>query len=159
METLGQFPATFERYYNDNFPLRTQTVKLYNNLCYYLLNDAYNSSLAAGKEKWIYFYDSALPSQTTINDYKRTAPLKQEDLAKIAEYLTYLQEETEKRGGKFYFMIAPNKNEIYPEYMLARIKVMDEISSLDQLETYLGEHTDISVINVKQPLLDGKGGR
>lgn len=80
-------------------------------------------------------------------------------MAKIAEYLTYLQEETEKRGGKFYFMIAPNKNEIYPEYMLARIKVMDEISSLDQLETYLGEHTDISVINVKQPLLDGKGGR
>jgi hypothetical protein len=64
-------------------------------------------------------------------------------------------------GWLFYgvVVVAPNKSTIYPEFMPAALNRVNPRSRLDQLMDHLGKHSNLTVIDLRSPLLEAKERR
>ena len=99
-----------EEYMNQKFGFRNKLVEFNNKLSYNLFGESGNDQVIVGKDGWL-FYASAL------HDYNGTDVLSDEEIAKIAKILSMTEAYVTDNGGKFVFVSAPNKMEIYGEYM------------------------------------------
>ena len=99
-----------EEYMNQKFGFRNKLVEFNNKLSYSLFGESGNDQVIVGKDGWL-FYASAL------HDYNGTDVLSDEEVAKIAKILSMTEAYVTDNGGIFVFVSAPNKMEIYGEYM------------------------------------------
>lgn len=140
---LDNFPGPYEKYYNDNFTIRSIMVKNYN-----LLNlEVFKKSpvpdqVVIGKDKWLFMAGKELESYEGKNRFE------QSELEAYKEELEYRKKYLEERGCKFYFVIAPVKANIYPEKMPAEIFRFNKQSWGEQLNEYLEANCDVKPINV-----------
>ncbi len=65
-----------------------------------------------GKEDWLYY-----TGENNIQDHECTMPFTKTELAAIRERLLAWNERLQQRGIRFYVVIAPNKESIYPQYL------------------------------------------
>ena len=98
------------RYVNDRFFLRQEAVTLWASLNAGLLRSSVTKDVLVGKDGWLYF-------TPTLPDYTRTGQMTARETWCAARRLALLQEYVEARGGRFLFVIAPNKNSLYPARM------------------------------------------
>ncbi len=77
---LDPYPAEYEKYYNDNFSLRNQLVKLKSNLIANALQKSpMPDKVIFGKDGWLFLVEKEL------KEYRGTNLLKQNDVDKIAD--------------------------------------------------------------------------
>lgn len=107
------------------------------------------NSVYEDKDGWFYYIE-------TIPDYQKTNLFKEEQLLRIKANLEEIKTFLSEKGIGFYLIIAPNKNTIYPEYMPTNIKQNEGISRLEQVYSYIEEHTDLNIIKVRDELLAEK---
>ena len=98
------------RYVNDRFFLRQEAVTLWASLNAGLLHSSVTKDVLCGRDGWLYF-------TPTLPDYTRTGQMTVRETWCAARRLALLQEYVEARGGRFLFVIAPNKNSLYPARM------------------------------------------
>lgn len=99
-----------------------------------------------GKDQWLFF---ALDG--SIADFQGTNQLSQKQLDR---YLTSMQELTQTgtmQGKEVYFLIPPNKEQVYGEFMPEEYPVLDAYKRLPRLVDYIRSNSDVKVI---YPLLD-----
>lgn len=145
------FPNQFTNYFNDNFPLRSLFIVADRWLRYRVFGVSPNQAITIGKENWL-FYTPDIQYIDTVN----AQAFSQEDLKEIKNNLEGISENFKKLGIKFYFMVAPNKQSIYPEYLPSYMKKVREDSRLDQLSEFLKGDEKIVFINPKEELLAAK---
>ena len=92
----------------------------------------------------------------SLDDYQNVTPLTTEDLQRIQTNLDGFEAELKKLGIKFYVIMPPNKNTIYPEYLAPEIPVIGNTSRLSQLLDYQLENGSVKVIDVRDRLNDVK---
>ena len=97
-------------YFSAKFGFRNKMVEMYNGLHYSLFNESKEESVILGKDGWM-FYGEAL------HDYTGENVLTEYEIEKIAKILAISQKSVEGYGAEFVFVSAPNKMEIYGEYM------------------------------------------
>ena len=97
-------------YFSVKFGFRNKMVEMYNGLHYNLFNESKEDSVIVGKDGWM-FYGEAL------HDYTGENVLAEYEIEKIAKILAIAQKSVEGYGAEFVFVSAPNKMEIYGEYM------------------------------------------
>jgi hypothetical protein len=97
-------------YFEDHFAFRSWLVSAYANLEKYLLHTSANDQVILGKDNWL-FYTETLP------DFQGEELLSQRELNNIVHNLSLIKQDANNNGAQFLFVIAPNKNSIYPEYM------------------------------------------
>jgi hypothetical protein len=107
----------YVRYFNDNFGLREHLVHLDNALRLRLLHLSPVSKLIFGLDGWIFYNSDKVPDGITISDYKGLAPYSPGQLEKIKAAIRGREEWCRQRGIKCLFVIVPNKETIYPEYL------------------------------------------
>jgi hypothetical protein len=100
-----------------------------------------------GKDGWM-FYEDSLDSFTGGGQYTQAVADGIRD--RMSQRLEWLTEQ----GIKLYFVIAPNKNSVYPEYMPDSY-VMGENRQIDQVVSIL-ESAGITVIDGRVPLAAAK---
>lgn len=105
----GNFMNGFEKYYNDNIGFRNLLVKIANTVDVKVFNVSPNPSVIIGENGYLYYADA-------IKDYNKIT-LTDSELSRLADKMKELQDKLEKRGVNFLFLVGPNKNTIYPEYM------------------------------------------
>lgn len=147
---LDSYPTEYEAYYNDAFPLRQTYVNLYSNIKYYPLCDNYTGISLVGKDRWI-FYTPTTP------DYKSFSLYTEGELASLQNYLDAMHFEANSRGASLYVFLAPNKNEIYPEQMPARVQRSGGPTQLEHVEAHLAGNPFIPYISLKNALWEQKG--
>ena len=89
-----------------------------------------NEKVIAGDEGWLFFAE-------TLDDYTGARLLSDEEIENIARKLKSLNDHCAKNGAELCFIIAPNKNTIYPEFMPNYYKNSDNSNFsrlLDSLE-------------------------
>ena len=137
------FPKEFETYLADNFGLRSLMVSSQSALYYYLLGDSANEKVIAGKDGWLFFAE-------TLGDYQRSNVLSDAELGRLCRTLALQQEYLESRGIPFLFIITPNKNSIYGEYMPDRYARLEGETNAIQLQKRLDDvgiaHTDLQAV-------------
>ncbi|MBF0515746.1 MAG: hypothetical protein HQK97_01340 [Nitrospirae bacterium] len=151
-ETLATFPEDYTQYYNDNFGFRDMLIRWNNKYKVMLVHSSpIPDQVVFGKSGWLY-----LDAQRVLDDYKGIKPFTPAELAKLKHTLVDRQEWLAQRGIKYYVIIAPNKETIYPEYLPDYIRKAGTTTRADQLIEYMGDNSTVKIIDVRDALIKAK---
>ena len=103
------FLQQLQSYVNDRFFLRQKLITLDRRMSN-ALGVSGESSVIAGKDGWLFFTQ-------TLGDYTGTEPMSTRELFSAASNVALMEEYCRTNGKEFTFIIAPNKNSLYGEYM------------------------------------------
>jgi len=145
------FPKLFSEYVSDSFGLRDNLISTNRWLRYKLFGVSPNKAIIIGKENWLYY----APDSNYI-DMVNAAPFSETDLIGIKNNLENIQKKFLSMGITFYFLAAPNKQTIYPEYLPNYVTKVWPDSRLDQLTKYLSDFKQIKFINPAEELIAAK---
>ena len=95
---------------SDHFFGRQELISTHNYLTGAVFGHSGTDSVILGKDGWLYFAD-------TLVDYTGSDHLTDREIAAAARNLYLIQEYCETNAMEFQFVLAPNKNSLYPEYM------------------------------------------
>ena len=152
-ETLTDFPAAYEAYYNDNLPFRTQMIEANGLIQYHLFRQSPVYKVLIGKDGW-FFYNPAGSDGNPIADYSGTQHYSAEALERCAANLLRARDQLRAKGKEFVVFIAPNKSSIYGSRYLPPLynRGMPETTA-DQVVAYLRQNTDLTIVYPKDTLL------
>lgn len=157
---LGSYTAAIEQYLSDHLPYKNQLVEANARIRTALkldqtaLHYKAGSQVIYGKDDWL-FYNGTEP-ESSLDDYLCDNLYTEEELSEIAAGYTALNEKYKAEGIRFILFIAPNKEQVYPEYMPDSLVPVGTYSRTDQLTAYLRENTDVTVIYAKEKLISEK---
>jgi hypothetical protein len=140
-------PDAYTQYFNEHFALRDRLVEANNLIRLRLFHEREFANVLIGEEDWLYY-----TGEDNIRDFECTSPFNSKELAALVERLRGWDERLGAQGIQFYFVIAPNKESIYPQYLPDYIKTGWSACRMDQLIKGL-ETTKIKVLDLRQPLL------
>lgn len=104
-----EYLPQLQSYVNDRFYLRPRMISLDRKISNGL-GISGESSVILGKDGWLFF-------EKTLADYTDTAPMSNRELFSAASNVALMEEYCRKTGKEFTFVIAPNKNSLYGQYM------------------------------------------
>ena len=103
------FLSQLQQYVNDRFFLRRQLITLDRRMSN-ALGVSGEDKVIAGRDGWLFFTD-------TLADYTGTDPMSTRELFSAASNVALMDEYCRKTGKEFTFIVAPNKNSLYGQYM------------------------------------------
>lgn len=123
-EVLSKDPALYDKegnfntnilidvsaWVNDHFFLRQELISANNAMTAALFHTSGEDSVILGKNGWLYY-------ASTLDDYTGLNTMTERELSSAAKNIALMAEYCESNGRDFRFMIAPNKNSLYPQYM------------------------------------------
>lgn len=137
--------------FDTTFGLRKLTYTIAMNFRFFVMKDNFFNEVYTRDHKWLSHINDL-----SLDDYQNVTPLTTEDLQRIQTNLDGFEAELKKLGIKFYVIMPPNKNTIYPEYLAPEIPVIGNTSRLSQLLDYQLENGSVKVIDVRDRLNDVK---
>jgi len=149
LNSVELFPSLYEKFYNDNFSLRSIMVRFYNLINLNFYEKSVISEVIIGKKNWLFMNNE--------NDaYKGKNQLNKSELEAFKKEFEYRKDYLNSRGCKFYVLIAPVKASIYSEYMPSNMFKIVRQSWGEQLTEYLNENSEVKPINVYNVLRKNK---
>ena len=97
-------------YYEKHFAFRPQFIDTDARIQSKLFAVSNLDTVTVGSSDWLYY-------SSTLDDYLGRNTLSQREINGIVHNLGLVQEYVESQGSQFLFMVAPNKNTLYPENM------------------------------------------
>ncbi len=95
---------------NDHFFGRQELISVHNKTVSTAFGTSAADDVILGSDGWLYY-------TSTLNDYTGLEAMDTADIQMAAHNLELLQEYCHSQGREFAFVLAPNKNSLYPEYM------------------------------------------
>ncbi len=158
VDTIKKFPDSFTKYYADHFGLRDLLVMFYKKFKF-SVGDSPSQDVTIGKDGWL-FLGSIKKGynryENPMGDIRNVDIFSENDLGKFALRMGVVDKWLKKRGIKYIFVIAPNKHTVYYEKLPGYISRYRPRSSTDQLVGYLRKYTDITIIDLRDDLINGK---
>lgn len=145
------WPRTAARSFEERFALRDQLVEAQAVVRYFALGVSPQPEVIRGRDGWLYYGDDG-----GIEDILSETPLSGADLANWAATLQHTQDALEARGIAYVFVLAPDKPQIYPEFLPASLRPASSATRADQLLDYLRSHTSVHVIDPRAALRAAK---
>ena len=103
------FLAQLQSYVNDRFFLRQKLITMDRRISH-AMGVSCEDKVIAGKDGWLFFAD-------TLGDYTGTDLMGSRELFSAASNVALMDEYCRKTGKEFTFIIAPNKNSLYGQFM------------------------------------------
>ena len=148
---INEYPKKYEEYFNDYLPFRNELVKLKNLNDIFVFKNIIHGGVLLGKDKWLFPKDLT-EKYIGIEKYNFT----EKELEKAKNNLIHFRDELKKKNIDFIFMVCPDKQSIYFEYMPDYIKRKSIKSGTDIFVEYIKNNTDIKVVYPKEELLKYK---
>ena len=150
---INEYPKKYEEYFNDYLPFRNELVKLKNLNDIFVFKNIISGGVLLGKAKWLFYqYYDLTEKYIGIEKYNFT----EKELEKAKNNLIHFRDELKKKNIDFIFMVCPDKQFIYSEYMPDYIKRKSIKSGTDIFVEYIKNNTDIKVVYPKEELLKYK---
>jgi hypothetical protein len=150
-----KFPGQYGQYYNDHFPFRSRLIYWNNFLKLKLFGVSGVAKVLVGKEGWL-FMDKPGHQPGTVEYFRSLRLFSRQELEQWKQVLEERHQWLTQRGIHYVFMIAPNKNTIYPGYMPDHIRKARAYSRMDQLVLFLGEYSNVPVLDLRKALWKAK---
>jgi hypothetical protein len=150
---LQKYPSGFEAFFNDHFGFRNELIGSHAIFKYYVLRISPHERVLLGKNQWLFY-----TGNESIPDFKGEIVPDTATLAAWSDTLKQRQDWLAERGIAYRFVIAPNKQTIYPEFMPPGI-VRGTTSRRQQILGYLASRGGLSpVVDAAGLMLQAKGG-
>jgi alginate O-acetyltransferase complex protein AlgJ len=150
-DSLKQYITGLEAYFNDHFGGRNQLFHWHNQLQQALFGG--RSDVMLGKDGWLYFDENHMQLAEHYLGILQFSPQELLNLKKIHENR---RDWLAQRGIQYMFIIAPDKQSIYPEYLPSWLKPMRHHTKLDQFVDYMRAHSSVTVLDLRPALRDAK---
>ncbi|MCX6734770.1 MAG: hypothetical protein NTZ25_02550 [Candidatus Peregrinibacteria bacterium] len=131
-------------YFNDNFGLRGSLIFMNNYIDLSVFKISPNSQVIIGKNGWMYYQPSYESNSLVLN---------QMDVELVSRKIYDFQKKVEADGKKFVFVLAPDKESIYPEFL------KDKLVGLGNYEliTNVLKQNNVNTFDGLKLLQDAKG--
>lgn len=105
----------------------------------YLMPKIHNDSVIEGRDQWLFFM-----LENSLEDYQGSNIFSQEQLEGYVADMQALKQSCDAVGKSLYFLIPPNKEQVYSEKM-PDITVYDSYKREQRLVDYIHANTDIKI--------------
>lgn len=112
---LEKKPLAFQEYFNDHLPFKNQLVGLNSAVSLKLFKTTASPLVVVGADDWMFFNN--IGQDNPIDDVIGATAFTPGEMAQIAANIDSRKSNLESRGIEFYLTIAPNKENIYAEYL------------------------------------------
>ena len=158
---IEKYPEQFDKFYDDHTPFRKMAKDVWTEINYKVFGDSTTEDVTIGKnngkdasEAWLFY------SETDDNSPVRGVQGLMEEypdstLKRVSSNIKETTEQLEKRGKKYYFFVAPNKENIYREYLPDSVGIFDDKSREEKLIDKLKIDNE-NVIYAKEEVMKAK---
>ncbi len=147
------FSKGFDAYYQDNFGWRASLIEAHARFKI-ISRVSPTEKVVIGSNGWLFY-----TGDKVMDNYQRLRPYKEHQLRRIKDYLEAKRDWLAAKGVQYLYVVAPDKHSIYPEYIPDRISTIPAPSRLDQLISYLAEHSDIKIVDFRQDMKVAKSDK
>ena len=149
---LKKFIAGLDAYFNDHFGFRRGLIWAYRSGVFYSVHDQQgNRSVLIGRDGWLYFNGNQM-----VEHYRGTLLFTPDLLQDWKTLLEQYRDWFAQRGIKFLFVVAPDKQSIYPEHLPSWMNKVSPETKLDQFFGYMKLHSTVEVLDLRQTLLENR---
>jgi len=153
VEGLIAWPSQFQAYFEDHFALRAQLIDWRSRVLWHTFGTAGFDTAIAGKNGWLFYAEDG-----SLEDWIQTAPFPQEELADWTDTLLRRRAFLTRRGIPYLFVIAPDKQMVYPEHMPDTLQRLRQDYRVDQLMAHMRRVApDFEMLDLRVPLQRAKG--
>lgn len=146
-----EYVAGLEDYLDDHLAFREPLIRFHARFKVGWLGGSPSAKLIVGKNGWFFVNDP-----TAVAQYRGLARFTPEQLETWKRVLEERRDWLAERGIAFMLVLAPNKHQIYPEFMpdsLPRVGIDEQHA---QLARYLRERSNLHVVDLMPAMLEGK---
>ncbi len=111
-QALKEFPRSFEAFYDDRFGFRNFLVRQFHTVNFGWLGIADPEKVVKGNAGWLYLGRKAL-----IDESRGLSPLQEKEVQAWAAKIDAIRQWQEARGGAFLFVLVPDKQRVFPEFL------------------------------------------
>ncbi len=104
------------------------------------------NNVLPGRHNWLFY-----AGDDSISYYRGTNILEQEQMDICMDLMVQLQDLCDEKGIQLQFMILPNKEQVYPEYMPS-YTIEDNYKRTERFVDYVEEHSGIRIVYPLQEL-------
>ncbi len=127
-----EFTGEISDYVSEHFSFRSRFVTLWSLISADVFHTSTMDNVIIGKDGWLFFAE-------TLPDYLRTDVFNESKLYSAVKTLDLINEFVSANGGRFLFVVAPNKNTVYPRYMPSFQKQGSKSSNYELLTSSLSD--------------------
>jgi hypothetical protein len=106
----NEYYLSFDQYFNDGFSLRSPLILAKRWLDYHIFHMTDVKGVHVGSNGWLY-------SRQSIDDYRKEACNETQDIERLVLELLAVEKMIEATDRRFFFIVAPGKSTIYPEFV------------------------------------------
>lgn len=151
---LAAWPGTFERYFDDHFAFRNRLIDGRAMLLWKGLRTSASETVIAGKNDWLFY-----AADGGIDDWTQAEPFTEEELETWRETLVKRQAFLSRRGIPFLFVIAPDKQMIYPEQMPDSLRRLRQDYRADQFAAFMKARApEVRIVDLRASVISAKPG-
>ncbi len=149
--SVMQYPDRFEKYFEKSFGFRDLLVRTQASLRFHLLGVSPTPKVLTGKDGWLFYAGHAL-----LAFFQGTNRFSPRDLKILQEAYETRYRYLESQGIKYFLVLVPNKESVYPEYFPQGVRKVNSQSRYDQFVQHMRENSKVAVVDLKPALLANK---
>jgi len=147
VDPLATLTTKFDRYYSDHFGLRNELILAHDLIKVKALGVYQTDQVAVGRDQWLFFIGDRV-----LEDYEGIDGLTNSQLQAWQEVLEGRQAWLAQRGIACLFVVAPNKESIYPDRLPDRLRRPGVQTRFDQLLAHLRRHSTAEILDLRGAL-------
>ena len=151
------FATAWERYVNDRLRWRQALIEWHGRFKYFVLGVSASPDVVLGEQGWLYWAQKG--DGNPLAHFRGLEVQRADELAEVTSILQARSDWLAARGVTYAFLIAPNKETIYPEFMPPAQVRLREGSLMDRFVEYARQHSTVNIVDPRQRLLEAKRHR
>jgi hypothetical protein len=151
LESLGAYPRKLEAYFNDQFGFRKRLIHWLAIAKVRGLGVSSSSHVIVGSHGWLYY-----SGDRALKYYRGIKLFRPGELERYRKILEARRDWLAERGIPYLFVILPNKDTIYPEFMPPAYTKVQPLTRCDQLLEYMKAHSTVPILDVRDDLRRAK---
>jgi hypothetical protein len=144
------FPGKFDAFFADRFGLRNDLVRAHGWFALHGLGVSPTPDVVLGRDGWLYYAGC-----DSFADFQGRRPFADEELERWRRALERRRDRLAQKGIAYLFVVAPNKQTIYPEHLPDALNRPGR-TRLDQLADHLRAHSDVPFLDLRPALRRAK---
>lgn len=146
-----EYGRKFENWLSDHFRGRERIFKIYNSIENKLANRLENKIALEGKDGWLFY-----KGDYSVKNYQNLNNFSVVQMENIKNRLEAKRNYCKSLGIDYYVLIAPDKNQVYPEYFPDAYNRIGKEGRGTQLYNYLKKNSTINIVYPLNELKEAK---
>jgi hypothetical protein len=150
---LPVYTKGLEAYFNDHFGYRNRLIQWQKFVQMQVFRTGGTREVLLGRDGWLFYSEKEIAARSSFG---RALPFSPQELADFKTLLEWRQSWLARRGSDYLFVVVPDKESIYPEFLPSWARPLGSGTRLDQLIAYLNTNSSVTVVDLRGALRTAK---